>query len=184
MTNTQLANPAPLGLMGFAATTWLLSLVNAGWFGAESLPLVLAMALAFGGAAQVLAGLLSFVRGNTFATVAFVSYGSFWLSFVVYAHGTPAPAAFVGWYLFVWGVFTFFMWIAAFRHSTALQCVFLTLWVAFFLLAAGDWFAVKALHVAGGYAGLACAGLAAYLAAAEVLNEDYGRVVLPIGSRR
>jgi uncharacterized protein len=185
MTNQQLANPAPLGLMGFAATTWLLSLVNAGLFAADSMPLVLAMALAFGGGAQVLAGLLSFVRGNTFATVAFVAYGAFWLSFVAYVHGGGgAPAAFVGWYLFVWGVFTFFMWVASFRHNTALQLVFLTLWIAFFLLAAGDWFAAKALHVAGGYAGLVCACLATYLAAAEVLNEDYGRAVLPIGSRR
>ena len=184
MTTNQLANPAPLGLMGFAATTWLLSLLNAGWFGPEGLPLVLAMALAFGGGAQVLAGLLSFVRGNTFATVAFVAYGSFWLSFYAYAHGPSVPAAFVGWYLFVWGVFTFFMWIASFRHSNALQLVFLTLWIAFFLLACCDWLSSKSLHVAGGYAGLVCAGLATYLAAAEVLNEDYGRVVLPIGSRR
>ncbi|MEJ0005821.1 MAG: acetate uptake transporter [Steroidobacteraceae bacterium] len=133
------ANPAPLGLIAFAATTWLLSLVNAGLFSQQSLPLVLGMALAFGGGAQVLAGIMAYIRGNTFATVAFVGYGSFWLSFVAYAHefGGGAAPEFVGWYLLVWGVFTFYMWIASFRHSTALQLVFLTLWITFFILAAG-----------------------------------------------
>jgi succinate-acetate transporter protein len=183
--NDKLANPAPLGLIGFAATTWLLSMINAGWFGKESMPLVLAMALAFGGGAQMLAGLLSYVRGNTFATVAFLSYGAFWLSFVAYVQtfGGSAPPPFVGWYLFVWGLFTFYMWIASFRHNTVLQLVFLTLWVTFFLLAAGDWWAFHTLHTLGGYMGLICACLAAYLSAAEVINTDYGRVVLPIGAR-
>jgi succinate-acetate transporter protein len=184
MDTKQLANPAPLGLIGFAATTWLLSMINAGLFGKESIPLVLAMALAFGGGAQVLAGLLSYARGNTFATVAFTAYGSFWLSFVAYIHlfGGSAPATFVGWYLLVWGVFTFYMWIASFRHNTVLQLVFLTLWITFFLLAAGDLWASQTAHVAGGYLGLVCAGLAAYLSAAEVINADYGRTVLPIGA--
>lgn len=181
----KLANPAPLGLIGFASTTWLLSMVNAGLFDSSSLSIVLSMALAFGGGAQVLAGVLSFVRGNTFATVAFVGYGSFWLSFVSYAHvfNGGAPPAFVGWYLFVWGVFTFYMWIASFRHNTVLQLVFLTLWITFFLLAAGELHSSPTLHVAGGYLGLVCAVLAAYLSAAEVINGDFGRTVLPIGSK-
>jgi len=179
------ANPAPLGLFAFASTTWLLSLMNAGLFGAPSLPLVLGMALAFGGCAQVLAGLLSYVRGNSFATLAFISYGSFWLSFVAYLHvfGGGAPPAFVGWYLLVWGVFTFYMWIASFRHNTALQLVFLTLWITFFVLAAGDLFGSAMLHRTGGYTGLVCAALAAYLSAAEIINADYGRTILPIGAR-
>jgi uncharacterized protein len=183
--DNRLANPAPLGLIGFAATTWLLSMINAGWFGKESMPLVLAMALAFGGGAQMLAGLLSYVRGNTFATVAFLSYGAFWLSFVAYvqAFGGGAPPSFVGWYLFVWGVFTFYMWIASFRHNTVLQLVFLTLWITFFLLAVGEWSASHTLHALGGYTGLVCACFAAYLSAAEVINADYGRVILPTGPR-
>ena len=183
--DNRVANPAPLGLIGFASTTWLLSLVNAGIFGSDSVPLVLGMALAFGGGAQVLAGILAYFRGNTFATVAFVSYGSFWLSFVAYVHGFGggAPPGFVGWYLLVWGVFTFYMWIASFRHSTALQLVFLTLWITFGLLAAGDLFSSTLLHRAGGYLGLVCAAIAAYLSAAEVINSDYGRTILPVGAR-
>jgi succinate-acetate transporter protein len=179
------ANPVPLGLFAFAATTWLLSLVNAGFYGGESLSLVLGMALAFGGGAQVLAGVLAYIRGNTFATVAFVSYGSFWLSFVAYLHafGGAAAPGFVGWYLFIWGVFTLYMWIASFRHSTALQLVFLTLWVTFFLLAAGELWGMAAIHQLGGFCGLACAAIAAYLSAAEVINGDYGRTILPVGLR-
>ncbi len=183
--DSKFANPAPLGLIAFASTTWLLSLVNAGLIAKEGMPLVLGMALAFGGGAQVLAGLLSFIRGNTFATVAFIGYGSFWLSFVAYAHefGGGAPAVFVGWYLLVWGGFTLYMWVASFRHNTALQLVFLTLWVTFFLLAAGDLQGSATAHKLGGYLGLVCAVLAAYLSAAEVINADYGRTVLPIGAR-
>jgi len=182
---TKFANPTPLGLIAFAATTWLLSMINAGMFGKEAMPVVLAMALTFGGGAQILAGLLSYVRGNTFATVAFLSYGSFWLSFVAYLHefGGSSPPAFVGWYLLTWGVFTLYMWVASFRHSTVLQLVFLTLWITFFLLAASELLGSTALRALGGCLGLCCAGLAAYLSAAEVINADYGRTVLPIGAR-
>ena len=180
----KLANPAPLGLIGFATTTWLLSMVNAGWFDEKSMPVILAMALAYGGAAQVFAGTLAYFRGNTFATVAFLSYGFFWWSFaaIFKIFGVQGvPGAFIGWYLFVWGVFTFYMWIATFRHNMALQLVFLTLWITFVLLAIGEWFNVGEIHVLGGYVGLVCAALAAYLSAAEVINGDYGRTVLPVG---
>jgi hypothetical protein len=107
------------------------------------------------------------------------------VSFVAYVRtfGGAAPPTFVGWYLFLWGLFTFYMWIASFRHNTALQFVFLTLWITFLLLACGDWFGVHALHTAGGYTGLACACFAAYLSAAEIINADYARTVLPIGAQ-
>lgn len=181
---SKFGNPVPLGLFGFASTTWLLSMVNAGWASATGLGVVLSMALVYGGTAQALAGVLSFIRGNSFATVAFLSYGAFWWTFAVLIHfflgKTPAP--FIGWYLFVWGVFTFYMWIATFRHNMALQLVFLTLWITYLLLAIGDWFALPTVGVAGGYVGLICALCAAYLSAAEAINGDYKREVLPIGS--
>ncbi|WP_416051061.1 acetate uptake transporter [Cupriavidus basilensis] len=185
-TQLKLSNPAPLGLAGFALTTWLLSMINAGWFPAESMGLVLACALAYGGTAQAIAGVMELPRGNTFGATAFLSYGAFWWSFalfLMFPHD-KVPAAFVGWYLFLWGVFTFYMWLATFRSPRALQLVFLALWITFFLLAAGDWTGSGALHIAGGYTGLLTAALAFYLSAADVINEVYQRAVLPIGAAR
>ncbi len=177
------ANPAPLGLTGFGLTTWLLSMVNAGWYPPTAVPMVLAMALAFGGTAQFVAGICELPRGNTFGFVAFCSYGAFWWSFALFVeffHAT-VPASFVGWYLALWGVFTLFMWFATFYANRAVGAVFLLLWVTFFLLAAGDWTGSAMIHMAGGYTGLLTAIAAIYLAAAEVLSETAGREVLPIG---
>ena len=179
-------NPAPLGLAGFALTTWLLSMINAGWFPGDALNLVLACALAYGGTAQLIAGVMELPRGNTFGATAFISYGAFWWSFalfVIFLHD-KVPAAFVGWYLFLWGVFTFYMWLGTFRSPKALQAIFLALWITFFLLAAGDWSGSAMLRAAGGYVGLVTAALAFYLSAAEIVNEAYGREVFPVGQRR
>src|SRR5271166_6595833 len=178
---TKLGNPAPLGLIAFASTTWLLRLINAGLADEKGIVIVLAMALVFGGAVQLIAGIIAFMRGNTFPGVAFMAYGGFWISVVTFAKffGGGAPAPMVGWYFFVWGVFSFYMWIATFRHNTALQLVFLALWVTFMLLAGGEFMPI--LHTAGGYLGLVTAALAAYLSAAEIINGDYGRTVLPVG---
>ncbi len=181
---TTFSNPAPLGLAGFALTTWLLSMINAGWYTGDAMNMVLAVALAFGGTAQMIAGAMELPRGNTFGATAFISYGAFWWSFalfVLFLHD-KVPASFVGWYLFLWGVFTFYMWIASLKAPRALQLVFLALWITFFLLAAGDWTGMAALHVAGGYGGLITAALAFYLSAAEVINETHQRTVLPIGA--
>jgi len=183
-TKMKFPNPAPLGLAGFALTTWLLSMINAGWFTGDSLNLVLAVALAFGGTAQMIAGMMELPRGNTFGFTAFISYGAFWWSFalfVIFLHD-KVPAAFVGWYLFMWGVFTFYMWLATFRSPRALQAIFLALWITFFLLAAGEWTGSATIHMAGGYFGLLTAILAFYLSAADVINEAYDRTVLPIGA--
>ena len=181
--DTKLGNPAPLGLFAFASTTWLLSLLNAGLADGKGIVMVLSMALVFGGTVQAIAGIIAFMRGNTFPGVAFLAYGAFWISFATYAKilGGGAPAPFIGWYLFVWGVFSFYMWIATFRHNTALQLMFLALWITFLLLAIGDGFEVAMIKMAGGYLGLVTAALAAYLSAAEIINGDYGRTVLPIG---
>lgn len=177
------ANPAPLGLIGFGATTWLLSMINAGWMSGDGLGLVLAMAFAYGGTTQLIAGIMEYPKGNTFGTVAFISYGAFWWSFALFVHffAAKVPAAFVGWYLFVWGVFTFYMWIATFKKNKALMLVFLALWITFVLLALGEWTGSSGFHVAGGYVGLLTALLAIYLSAAEVINDSFGRTVLPVG---
>jgi uncharacterized protein len=189
MSETKFSNPAPLGLIGFGMTTWMLSMINAGWFSGDSMGMVLALAFAFGGSAQVIAGIMELPRGNTFGTTAFISYGAFWWSFalfVLFLHD-KVPTAFVGWYLFMWGLFTFYMWIGTFPAPRALQLVFLALWVTFFLLAASEWTGSgalhAALHLAGGYAGLLTAVFAIYLSAAEVINEQFGRTVLPVGAK-
>jgi hypothetical protein len=180
----KLANPAPLGLTGFALTTWMLSMVNAGWFSGACVPLVLASAFAFGGTAQFCAGLMEMPRGNTFGFVAFCSYGAFWWSFALFVHFFAAgvPAGFVGWWLVMWGVFTFYMWIGSLALNRAVQSIFLALWITFFLLGAADLFGIPELKVLGGYMGLVTAVLAFYLAAAEVINETHGHTVLPIGA--
>jgi hypothetical protein len=182
--NIKAPNPASLGLAGFALTTWLLSMINAGWFGGESMGMVLAVAFAYGGTAQMIAGLMEIPRGNTFGATAFLSYGAFWWSlalFVLFLHGA-VPAAFIGWYLFLWGVFTLYMWVATWRAPRALQFVFLSLWLTFFVLAASEWTGLAWLHHAGGYLGLVTALLAFYLSAAEIINETHARVVLPVGA--
>lgn len=181
---TQFSNPAPLGLAGFALTTWLLSMINTGWFTGDAMNMVLAVAMAYGGTAQIIAGIMELPRGNTFGTTAFISYGAFWWSFalfVLFLHD-KVPGAFVGWYLFMWGVFTFYMWLGTLRAARALQLIFLALWITFFLLAAGEWTGMASLHTAGGYVGLLTALLAFYLSAAEIINDGHKRVVLPIGA--
>ncbi len=181
----KLANPAPLGLTGFALTTWMLSMVNAGWYTGAGVPLVLASAFAFGGTAQFFAGLMEMATGNTFGFVAFCSYGAFWWTFALFVHFFAAgvPGDFVGWWLLMWGVFTFYMWIASLALNRAVMLIFLALWITFALLGCGDLFGIPQLDKLGGYGGLVTAVLAFYLAAAEVINETHGRSVLPIGAR-
>ncbi len=181
----KLANPAPLGLTGFGLTTWLLSLVNAGYYDGASVPMVLASAFAFGGTAQFFAGLAELPRGNTFGFVAFCAYGAFWWSFALFVEFFKAgvPAGFVGWWLALWGVFSVFMLFGSFALNRTLQLIFLALVITFFLLAGADLFALPNLKMAGGYFGLLTAALALYLAGAEVINETHGYTVLPIGAR-
>jgi succinate-acetate transporter protein len=181
----KLANPAPLGLFGFATTTWLLSLVNAGFLPATSVPLVLAMAFAFGGTAQFVAGVLEFAKGNTFGFVAFCGYGAFWWTFALFAKflGAGVPGAAIGWYLVSWGVFTFAMWVGTFALNRALFLIFLALWITFFLLGLAPLTGDLELTTLGGYGGLITALLAFYLGAADVINETHGKTVLPIGAR-
>ena len=180
----KLANPAPLGLFGFALTTWLLSMVNTGFLPPTTVPLVLAMAFAFGGTAQFAAGLMEMAAGNTFGFVAFCSYGAFWWSFALFVHffAASVTSAAVGWYLLIWGAFTFVMWIASFALARATFLIFLSLWITFLLLGLKDLLGVALLGQMGGYFGLLTALLAFYLGAADVINATHGRTVLPTGA--
>ena len=177
------ANPAPLGLFGFAVTTWMLCMFNVKWFGINTFPLMMAGAFCFGGAAQFIAGLMEYPRGNTFGMVAFCSYGTFWFAFALYlmAFGGKGPLTYLGAWLIVWGAFTVVMWFASLKLANrALQLVLLTLWIAFFLLGASHLLNMDILHTIGGYVGLLTALLAFYAASAEVINEVHGKTVLPI----
>jgi len=185
------ADPAPLGLAGFALTTFILGLVNANLLSGKDVFVVLSVAGAYGGLAQLLAGMWSFAERNTFAAVAFSSYGAFWISFVLLiqfflpettkAGGALAANHAVAVYLLCWGWFTFYMWIATFRTNLALNLVFLTLWIAFLLLGIGS---LGGGHVTithwGGYVTTACAVLAWYVSAAHVINRCLERTVLPL----
>jgi len=173
------ANPAALGLMGFGMTTILLNIHNAGFFPLDDA--ILAMGIFYGGLAQIIAGILEFRKNNTFGLTAFTSYGMFWLTLVwIVLYGESDPV-FFGWYLFLWGIFTGYMYVATLKKNKALQTVFLTLTILFVLLAVGHWFDNSTIIKIAGYEGMLCGASAFYLAAAEVINETYERTVLPIG---
>ena len=180
----KLANPAPLGLFGFAVTTAMLSMFNVKWFGpVEAFPLLMTTAFAFGGTAQFLAGVMEYPRGNTFGTVAFCSYGSFWWAFALYlmAFGGKGPLSYLGAWLVIWALFTFVLWIATLKTGTrVLQLVFLTLWIAFLLLGLSHLLNMDILHTIGGWIGFLCAALAFYLASAGVINEAHEKIILPV----
>ena len=179
------SNPAPLGLMGFGMTTVLLNLHNAGMFELSSM--ILGMGIFYGGLAQVIAGIMEWKKGNTFGTTAFTSFGLFWLSLVALivmpkmglgaAPGKAAMAA----YLVMWGIFTAGLFIGTLRLNRALQLVFASLTLLFFLLALGDVTDSRTMKYIAGYEGIICGLSAIYAALAQVLNEAYGRTLAPLG---
>lgn len=183
MHDVKLANPAPLGLMGFGMTTILLNIHNAGFYPVTSV--ILGMGLFYGGLAQVIAGVMEFRKGNTFGTTAFTSYGFFWIALVAtwvlpkLGWTEPTPEGFMGWFLTLWGVFTFFMFIGALKGTFGLKFVFLSLTVLFALLAWRDFAGNHAIGVLAGYVGIACGASAIYVAMAQVLEEAHQRKVLP-----
>ncbi len=180
-----LANPAPLGLMGFGMTTVLLNFHNAGFFALGTM--ILAMGLFYGGIAQIIAGILEYRKGNTFGVTAFTSYGLFWISLVgllimpklISGFEGPGDTA-MGSYLFMWGLFTFLMFISTLKHPKALQFVFISLAILFWLLALGH-FVDPVFTTIAGYEGIICGLSAIYLAMAQVMNETFGKTILPIG---
>lgn len=180
------ANPAPLGLLGFGMTTVLLNLHNAGFFPLSAM--ILAMGIFYGGLAQIIAGIMEWKKNNTFGTTAFTSYGFFWLSLVglivmpKLGWGEAASGKAMAAYLFMWGLFTFAMFIGTLKISKALQVVFGSLVVLFFLLALGDFTGAESITKIAGYEGIFCGFSAIYAAMAQVLNEIYGKTVLPLGN--
>jgi hypothetical protein len=180
----KLANPAPLGLLAFGLTTVLLNLHNANFFPLNSM--ILAMGLCYGGLAQIIAGSMEFKKGNTFGMVAFSSYGFFWWSIVAlvllptvlpaFATDESAMAA----YFFMWGLFTFAMFFGTLKSNRALQFVFMSLAILFFLLTAQALNGNVTLLKIAGCEGVICGLSAVYLGLAEVINEVHGKV-LPIG---
>jgi len=184
----QSANPAPLGLMGFGMTTVLLNIHNADTSGYPLGSMILAMGLFYGGMAQIFAGLLEYKKGNTFGLTAFCSYGLFWISLVALlvfpevlggTYATATNANFMGWYFFMWGLFTMMMFVNTLKKNTGLQFVFFTMFILLYLLALRDWG-----YISGGWIGvegIVCGLSAIYVAMAEVINETFGKVVLPLG---
>jgi len=184
-----LANPAPLGLMGFGMTTVLLNIHNTmpDVFPVGSM--ILAMGIFYGGLAQIIAGVLEYRKGNTFGVTAFTSYGLFWISLVALwiipsiigngAYTTLSDASFLAWYFFMWGLFTMLMFVGTLKKNLALSVVFFTLFILFYLLALRDWGFISGGWI--GVEGIICGFSAVYLVMAEVINESFGRTVLPIG---
>lgn len=178
------ANPAPLGLLGFGMTTVLLNLHNAGFYKLGTM--ILAMGIFYGGIAQIIAGLMEWKKNNTFGTTAFTSYGLFWLSLVwlIVAQklglGDVNESSAMAAYLFMWGLFTAVMFIGTLKLNKALQLVFGTLALLFFLLAAGDYTGSTTITHIAGYEGIICGLSAMYAGLAQVLNEVYGKIVAPL----
>jgi succinate-acetate transporter protein len=179
------ANPAPLGLLGFGMTTVLLNIHNTGYYGLGAM--ILAMGVFYGGLAQVFAGWMEWKKGNTFGTVAFSSYGLFWLTLVGLLLGPElgwwkgTSEGLMGWYFLLWGFFTFCMFIGTLRLNRALQVVFGTLVILFVLLAIRDWAGSELVGKIAGWEGIVCGLSAIYAGVAQVLNEVYGKVILPLG---
>jgi succinate-acetate transporter protein len=180
------ANPGPLGLFGFGLTTIALSAINAGLLPHEAVAAVVPLAFAFGGIAQLIAGIFELRLGNTFGGVAFTSFGLFWwwLALLNWTIGAgwlkaPPPAA-AATVLLLWGFFTLLLWIVTFRLNKGIWSIFLLLTITFFLLAAGDFgYATGKL---GGYLGLLTGIDAMLVAFIELLNATAGRTVISLGA--
>lgn len=182
------ANPAPLGLLGFGMTTVLLNVHNIGLFGLDTM--ILGMGIFYGGLAQIIAGIMEWRKRNTFGTLAFTSYGLFWLSLVALLvmpnlgwGAAPSKGAMAA-YLFMWGLFTGIMFIGTLKLSRALQFVFASLTLLFWLLALGDALDNAGITKLAGVVGIICGFSACYTGLGQVLNELYGRSVLPLGAAK
>jgi len=178
-----IANPSPLGLLGFGMTTVLLNLHNA-----NIIPLsivIIALGFALGGAAQIIAGILEFKKNNVFGATAFTSYGFFWWSLILiwinpFQGIAGADEKSMGFYLLFWGIFTLLMFVATLKHNRSLQFIFLSLTVLFLLLSIGDFTGISIIKIAAGWVGIICGISAIYTSLAQVINNEYSRTLLPL----
>jgi len=183
------ANPAPLGLLGFGMTTILLNLHNVGLYGLNSV--IIGMGIFVGGLAQVIAGVQEFKKNNTFGATAFTAYGFFWITLCAiwllprfsFGDGLKSDETAVGWFLLVWGVFSTFLFIGTFKMNRAMQILFGSLVGLFFLLAIKDFTEISLLGKVAGVVGIFCGSTALYISVAQVLNELYGKTVMPLGAK-
>ncbi len=181
---TKKMNPGPLGLLGFGMTTILLNLANAGIV--DLSVVVVAMGIALGGFAQIVAGILEFKNNNNFGGTAFTAYGFFWLSLVIIwllpkdYPGLTADLTSMGFYLLIWGIFTSFMFIGTLSHNTITKFVFGGLALLFFLLAIGDFTGLRLITNIAGYVGILTGLFAMYSAVGQIVNEELGKKVFPL----
>ncbi|CDF78176.1 GPR1/FUN34/yaaH family protein [Formosa agariphila KMM 3901] len=179
------ANPGPLGLLAFGMTTVLLNLHNAGFYEMNSM--ILAMGIFYGGSAQIVAGILESKKNNSFGMTAFISYGFFWLTLVGLIlmpeldifEGTSTPGMIA--YFIMWGIFTSLFFIGTLRINKALQFVFGSLAILFFLLALGRYTGNHLIETITGYEGIICGASAIYAGVGTLLNEVYGKIIMPLG---
>lgn len=177
------ANPGPLGLLAFGMTTVLLNLSNAGIIPFSIV--IVAMGIALGGLAQIIAGIRELCQGNTFGGTAFTAYGLFWWSFVLIKinpfNVDGADAQSLAWYLLLWGIFTLFMFIGTLKHNRATQVVFGSLTILFFLLAISDFTGNHTIHTIAAIVGIFCGLSAIYNSMGQILNAEYSKTILPLG---
>jgi len=185
-----LANVGALGLGGFALSTFILNIVNAGWVDAKTIGIVMPVAMFYGGLAQFMAGMWDVKRGDTFGATCFSSFGAFWMGLAAFfflklagvagfVDVTPAGVAIV---LIAWGIFTAYATIASLKLPKAVTWVFITLTILFFLLAIGEF--VPIVHTIAGYEGVLCALIAWYASAGILINTTHGKTILPLGERK
>jgi len=185
-----LANVGALGLGGFALSTFILNIVNAGWVDGTTIGIVMPVAMLYGGLAQFMAGMWDVRRGDIFGATCFTSFGAFWMGLALFFFmkfaGIQAfvdvPAAGVAVVLIAWGIFTFYATIASLKLPKAVTWVFITLTLLFFLLAIGEF--VPVVHTIAGYEGVLCSLIAWYASAGILINTVHGRTVLPLGERK
>lgn len=182
-TQPAIANPGPLGLLGFGMTTCLLNLHNAGLIPLSIV--IVAMGFALGGAAQIIAGIMEFKKGNHFGATAFTAYGFFWWSLILiwikpFNGIESADAESMGYYLGLWFLFTAFMFIGTFKHNRATQVVFGTLTLLFLLLSLGDFTGIESIHTIAGWVGIFCGLSAIYNAMSQILNQEFGKKIFPL----